>query len=262
MTDVRRVDLADARALEALHPATGGKDWGPALASAGLASIIAKTRAHREAISETGLGRYYGSRSTFAGLTASQQRASVQARAKPGMPARVPQRSDCIGWAMENLEAAYRAVGRSSRWNAISAEVIRKQGRGDVLARELQKDGWVSVYWNPNERRPLNGNAEHSFTARQVREGRPYYGIQVEDRLVDYALRASELEPLKRAPFFFGLAEGGKHTFVGHGGKVSELHWAAGPEDPLAIEERTLERFPWGSGLLLVPPGTWSRAGR
>ncbi|RME74119.1 MAG: hypothetical protein D6776_05840 [Planctomycetota bacterium] len=70
-------------------------------------------------------------------------------------------------------------------------------------------------------------------------------------------LDTSGYEKLKKVPFFFGLARGGMHTFVGQNGRVNEFHWTSMPDNPDAIEERPLPEFPWNSGVIMVPPGTW-----
>lgn len=69
----------------------------------------------------------------------------------------------------------------------------------------------------------------------------------------------SGIDKLKQVPFFFGLARGGTHTFVGQDGRVNEFHWDAMPNDKNAIEEQPLQTFPWNSGLIMVPPGTWPK---
>jgi hypothetical protein len=234
--------------------------WGQALAKAGEASIAQRTRAHSQAIEQRGVGLYYGTRSEFSGLNPMEQAKWLRAQ---GVMEKRPVRSDCIRWSMEHLEKAYIASGRAERWKHIEAEVLRHGTRGDVLAKQLQKDGWSAWYWNPDTR-PSAG-PEHAFTAQAVARGGPYYGISLDGALLDYARPGRGervLQGLRQAPFFFGMAEGGKHTFVGHRGSVSEFHWAAEPTDPQAMEETPLERFDWGSGVLLVPPGPWMEGGK
>ena len=175
-------------------------------------------------------------------------------------------KSSCIEWALENVEAAYQAAGMNERWSEIRSTVLRNGAKGTDLAKELQKDGWEAVYFNPDAKNPDDGNAEHSYTAAITKRGKPYYGIDVDHRVVDYrptegkgtTLNTSGLESLRKVPFFFGLAKGGMHTFVGREGRVNEFHWTAMPNDKLAIEERPLENFPWNSGVLMIPPGSWN----
>ena len=85
-------------------------------------------------------------------------------------------------------------------------------------------------------------------------------GIAWSHLLGDKTIRREDLtgvEQLKKVPFFFGLARGGTHTFVGQNGRVNEFHWDRNPDDKTAIEERPLTEFPWNSGILMVPPGSW-----
>ena len=67
------------------------------------------------------------------------------------------------------------------------------------------------------------------------------------------------IEKLREVPFFFGLAKGGVHTFVGRKGEVNEFHWSEMPNSEHAIQQTPLEKFGWNSGLIMVPPGTWPR---
>ena len=71
------------------------------------------------------------------------------------------------------------------------------------------------------------------------------------------ALDLSGLEKLSKVPFFFGLAKGGNHTFVGRNARVNEFHWNHMPNSATAIEERPLKDWGWNSGLIMIPPGTW-----
>src|SRR5690606_32594870 len=126
-------------------------------------------------------------------------------------------------------------------------------------------DGWQAIYFNPDRAKDADGNAEHSYTARMVRSGKPYYKIPVSGEVTNYrpapgsttVRDTSGLERLAKVPFWFGLARGGVHTFVGHGAVVNEFHWSAMPDDPEAIEETPLAEFAWLSGVVVVPPTTW-----
>ena len=66
------------------------------------------------------------------------------------------------------------------------------------------------------------------------------------------------LERLERIPFWYGLARGGRHTFLKHNGVVSEFHYVSDPDDADAITEEPLAEFDWLSGVIMVPPGSWS----
>jgi hypothetical protein len=101
-----------------------------------------------------------------------------------------------------------------------------------------------------------------------VARGNGYYGIAVDAQVINYrptsgagtTLDTSGLDKLKQVPFFFGLAKGGVHTFVGRQGEVNEFHWAEMPDSKHAIQQTPLKDWGWNSGLIMVPPGTWPRS--
>ncbi len=241
-----------------------GQQW----AQGGADSIEEKMGAHLQGIKETGIGVYYGDHSTLQDMTRSEKQEWINSNATPGTtPPSVNdlKKSSCIEWALDNVGAAYKAAGKSERWSEIRSTVLSQGAKGTDLAKELQKDGWEGVYFNPDARNPDDGNAEHSYTAAITKRGKPYYGINVDHRVTDYRPTEGQgtekdmsgVEKLRDVPFFFGIAKGGMHTFVGRDGKVNEFHWTAKPDDTNAIEERPLEEFPWNSGVMMIPPGTW-----
>ncbi len=243
---------------------------GQKMAEGGATSIDEKMRAHRESIEKTGIGIYYGDHSRFKDMTREERKEWIEAYAKPNTtPPSLDQlkEASCIGWVYENVAAAYKAAGMEERWNEIFRTVVSKGSKGTDLAKELQKDGWEVIYWNPDTRKPDDGDSEHTYTAALVKRGKPYYGIPVDHQVVNYRPSPgsstprdmSGIEKLKQVPFFFGLARGGRHTFVGRNGKVNEFHWTGMPDDPNSIEETPLEEWGWNSGIILVPPGTWPR---
>lgn len=237
-------------------------------AEGGNRSIATKMGGHLDNIERTGVGTYYGDHSSMKDMSLAEKQEWINNHATAGTnppQASELKESSCIGWAMENVKAAYVNAGKAERWSEIERTVYAKGTKGTDLAKELQKDGWEAVYWNPDARNPNDGNAEHSYTAAITKRGQPYYGININHRVVDYRptegqntqLDMSGIEKLREVPFFFGLAKGGMHTFVGREGKVNEFHWTAQPNDRNAIEERPLENFPWNSGVIMIPPGTW-----
>jgi hypothetical protein len=243
-------------------------DFGTKLAAGGAQSIELRMRRHLDSIEKTGVGVYYGDHSAWKSMDANAKKEWIEANLKPGAtppPVSSIKENSCIGWALENLGAAYAAAGKSERWNEIRQIVISKGSKGIDLAKELKKDGWQAIYWNPDTRNPSDGNPEHSFTALQVSRGNGYYGVAVDAQVVNYRPTEgkgtkqdmSGIEKLRQVPFFFGLARGGTHTFVGRNGEVNEFHWAEMPNSTRAIEQTPLEKFGWNSGLIMVPPGTW-----
>ncbi len=247
--------------------------FGQALAAGGAQSIELRMKAHLAALEKTGVGTYYGDHSPWKTMDQAQRAAWLEQNLKPeakGQPRPPIKESSCIGWAFENLGAAYAAAGKSERWQEILKAVAAKGSKGIDLAKELQQDGWQAIYWNPDARNPDDGNAEHSFSATQVKKGNGYYGVAIDDTVLNYrpsgkgstptTKDTSGLEKLKQVPFFFGLAKGGMHTFVGRGATVNEFHWNEMPNSPRAMDETPLESWKWNSGVIMVPPGTWPTA--
>jgi LysM repeat protein len=241
---------------------------GAKFAAGGAQSIEMRSKRHLESIEKTGVGTYFGDHSSWKKMSATEKQEWITANAKPGTTppsASSIKESSCIAWAMENVGAAYAAAGKSERFSEIQRIVASKGSKGTDLAAELKKDGWQSVYWNPDAKNPDDGNPEHSFSALQVSRGKGYYGIAVDAQVTNYRPTEgkgtkqdmSGIEKLREVPFFFGLAKGGMHTFVGRAGEVNEFHWAEMPNSKRAIEQMPLEKFGWNSGLIMVPPGTW-----
>ena len=247
-------------------------NFGAKLAAGGAQSIELRMKQHADGIEKTGIGRYFGDHSAWKSMSTADKQQWIKDNAKPGVTAPSAgsvKESSCIGWAMENVGAAYAAAGKPERWNEIQKIVVAKGSKGTDLAKELKKDGWQSVYWNPDAKHPSDGNAEHSFSASQVAKGKGYYDIEVDAQVTNYRPSDGQgtrqdmagIERLREVPFFFGLAKGGVHTFVGRKGEVNEFHWSEMPNSNHAIQQTPLEKFGWNSGLIMVPPGTWPTQG-
>jgi LysM repeat protein len=249
---------------------TGGvtrpNDLGTKLAAAGAQSIELRMKAHNDSIDKTGIGTYYGDHSYFKSMSPEEKKEWLKQNTKAGAttPA-MPKENSCIGWAMENVGAAYKAAGKTERWNEIMGIVTSKGSKGIDLAKELQKDGWQAIYWNPDAKHPDDSNPEHSFSAAQVSRGNGYYGLKITDTVENYRPTAGQgtkqdmsgIDKLSKVPFFFGMAKGGVHTFVGRQGNVNEFHWSETPDSHHAIQETPLKDWGWNSGVIMVPPGTW-----
>ncbi len=253
-------------AAQATGTVTRPNDFGNKLAAGGAQSIELRMKQHSEQIDRTGVGVYYGDHSSFKSMDAAARKEWAQQNVKPGAtPPSNFKESSCIGWALENVGAAYAAAGKSDRWGEILRTVAAKGSKGIDLAKELQKDGWQAVYWNPDAKNPNDGNAEHSFSATQVARGNGYYGLKVDAQVTNYRPTdaaktkqdTSGIDKLSKVPFFFGMAKGGMHTFVGRNGNVNEFHWSEMPNSKRAIEETPLKSWGWNSGVIMVPPGTW-----
>jgi LysM repeat protein len=255
----------------AVGTAARPNDFGNKLAAGGAQSIELRMKQHNDSIDRTGIGTYFGDHSSWKSMSPADRQTWLTENAKPGATppsASSVKENSCIGWAMENVGAAYAAAGKTARWNEIQAIVTSKGSKGTDLAKELKKDGWQSIYWNPDAKHPDDGNPEHSFSATQVQRGNGYYGIAVDAQVTNYRPTAGEgtkqdmsgIEKLREVPFFFGLAKGGVHTFVGRKGEVNEFHWSEMPDSHHAIEQTPLEKWGWNSGIIMVPPGTWPKS--
>lgn len=238
---------------------------GQQLAAAGFRAVRDKRQAHLDAIEATGVGLYYGDHSSFHRMTPAEKQAWIDEHKLEGTDPAMPRQSSCIDWALECVGAAYRSVGRADKFAQIKARVVAEGGRGVVLARELIADGWTGIYWNPDTRKPSDGSSEHTFSAMVARTQAKYYGLRVRGLVVDYkpssgsttVQKLDGLHKLAKVPFWFGMARGGSHTFVGYGTTLSEFHWTHMPNGKNAIEEKPLTEFAWLSGMIVVPPGTW-----
>lgn len=243
------------------------------LGKGGAASIRTRTQAHRDAIDQFGVGLYYGSRWCMA---ANPVEMNAYLRTKLLDNAKLPdvRATDCIEWGLEHVGAAYRSAGKAERWQEIHKEVSSTGKKATDLARLLQEDGWEGVYFNPDVANPFAGptdnGTEHLATARTAAKKGTYYGLKVHHHVLNYRPTADAAQPtsrdmtglelLKEIPFFFGLARGGKHAFVGSYGEISEVHWDGQPVNRHLMSEVPLEKFDWLSGLLLVPPKSWPRS--
>jgi hypothetical protein len=226
-----------------------GAGW--RLANAGESLVRSMTERHKSLVASRGVGSYYGSESGYKPPAGSPPDLRV---------------GSCIGWALDVTGAAYREVGLAAPWQRIYAVTVNNGGRGTVLCKELVSDGWSGIYWNPDAAKSADGDAEHTFSAKQARgAGGKYYGIPVKGMITDYRpspggstiADTSAIARLEKVPFWVGCARGGKHVFVGVRGNVSEFHWTAQPGDPDAITQVPLQSFSWLSGILCTPPGVW-----
>lgn len=269
------------------------------MAKAGAASIQARIAAHRDSITNTGVGIYYGSHWDMAKRMGQVKDWLRKDKLKPGaeLPTLIP--TNCIDWALEHLGAAYKAAGKAERWEKILEAIGARKKKGGLgreeaedlsgkdmkvgivgkakkatdVARLLQEDGWEGIYFNPDVEHPKIGKSddgkEHLHSARVAARYGTYYNLKVHHQVLNFRptaeppspteLDMSGIELLRQVPFFFGLSRGGKHTYVGSYGVVSEAHWDHQPVDPGVMGEVPLEKFDWMSGLLLIPPKTWPK---
>lgn len=255
--------------VSATAPRPARPSVGERLGRGGKHSMNDASEAHWSGVATTGIGTRYGPMSQYASMNAAERQRWIENNRIPGTDPEAPDRCACITWAMEHVEQAYIRAGRFQQWNQIRARVVADELRGTTLAQELKNDGWEAVYFNPDVTDTTRGD-EHPFTAALAARGRAYYGVVPDHQVINYGRATNPdttgLANLDRVPFFFGIAHGGQHTFVGGQGTVvggravvNEYHWDGEPNDRDAIEESTLSAFSrtWRSGILMVPPDSW-----
>jgi hypothetical protein len=241
------------------------------LAKAGAKSIDDKTRAHLDAIERTGIGTYYGDHSPFKPMTATERREWIEANKKPGTtPSFDVREGSCIGWVLDNVAAAYAAVGKAARWDEIASFVRSKGTTGYALQCQLQADGWQAVHVTAD---PAAGDRDGQFVANRalsggtIKYGQSFGGLVLSPQRNAINFDANTvieqhaaLAKLAKVPFWMGMVNGGFHTFVGKGAIVSEFHWADMPNSTRAIEESDIRTFARAgrSIIIMVPPNTWA----
>ncbi|MFZ9887094.1 MAG: hypothetical protein ACO3JL_06295 [Myxococcota bacterium] len=271
-------DGATHRAVQGLR-AMKGLGQTDAAAEAAKSSLVNTTAKHRDQRAATGVGTHYGDGSAFAKLSPAEQQSYLAEKTKPGATPPSPSsltESSCIGWAMEHVGAWYKTAGKESRWNEIKQIVSDDQMRGTTLARELQKDGWKTLYNNPDTTQGVPGDNEHGYTHHVAKTQGTYYGVPVDGFATDWASDPSKLDAINKAPFFVHVARGGYHVVAGTEGQINELARNEGPhqtaiyQDPMSKivdvyandvygggdEGRARAMKMWGSGITLLPPGS------
>lgn len=271
-----------------------GVNW-KKVAEFGERSIRENSEAHRTAIDDTGIGLYYGDHSPFREAILRGDRPTLQTQLdamsmgnwrmesiepgsviienSAGKSARLRE-SSCIGWVLENVQAAYEKGGNGTRFAEISRKVKEADLRGTVLCEELQKDGWSAIFYSPRTEDELaaSGEREKLGALNMAKAGARVWkspiegssGVRCDDVITGYrgtqpdADTEAQLERLENVPFFVGVANGGIHTFVGRRGNVCDFHWTAQPDDRNAMTENPVREWKWDTGLYMVPPGYWS----
>jgi WXG100 family type VII secretion target len=248
--------------------------------AAGRASAM-KT-AQEASIRKTGIGRYYGNKSDFAGMTAEERKEWIDHHKKPGVTTSKLKGYGCIGWVLDVTKAGYEKAGAIDEFNKIQ-EVVRKRGyQANVLVHELQKRGWKVVYFNRDVGHTAQATKDgktvydSAWEYRRVKKDLPVYpqkitGLVADDEMINFdpvsgsstAGDPSGLRKLEQVPYFVGFVGGGYHAFVGSSGKITEFHIGNEPDSSTIIEETPIEdyfhkdRERWHSGFVAIPPGSW-----
>lgn len=217
-----------------------------------------------------------------------------------------PKKIDCLIWSLMVLEDVYQEAGAGKEWQEIkramfsnmelAAEKGRKGLSGVDLAQALSEKGWKGVYFNPDALCPANKPAElvlkktgygklrgwryeewkeHAHSYAIARKNKMYYGIRVDDFLVNYRptteLRNNnydrvflesvtkkeneKINQLKKLPFAFIVAQGGEHLALLSYGKVYDADRYKGScqKDLISVVDFETE-WKWLSGIIMFPP--------
>ena len=210
--------------------------------------------AHHEAFDRTGTGTVHGNQC--------------------GLPKPAGAKlTDCTTYALDVLEKAYAAKRQQTLWNKILTEAKKQSGghlKGTEVLKALQSvSGWEAVFWAPDPRNPQDGQSEHPFAYKKVREHGSYYGITVDRSrsVVNYrrtnrahATDETGIAHLRGLQFGVLATRGGIHMAVIVNGYVHEVHWDKPATDRNAIGATPLELFAWQSGVIAAPATDLGRA--
>lgn len=174
--------------------------------------------------------------------------------------------TDCITFCIQVLEYAYAAIGRPE----LSRRIRSLGTHGTELGAFLKGQGWKAVYWNPDVRNADDNDPEHSWSYQLYQRTGQYYGIGIDELVINYRPTVSGIPVTRRTPvnlsgisklnrvrFAYAMARGGEHTFLLRSGVVWEVHWngigSAGPDD-LYDHSTSLQNYEWLSGAAVIPP--------
>lgn len=168
--------------------------------------------------------------------------------------------TDCITYVINVLKYAFSQVGQK----AVAQKVGGLGAYGTALAAYLTTVQWKAHYWNPDVNNPQDNDREHPFSYAMALKTRKYYGIPLSGYIVDY--RPTVVAPpkkmtvrdgvafdeFKKVRFAYGLARGGKHTFLCSYGMIYEVHWDEIGDKLYEMSE--FDKFEWNSGVVVTPP--------
>lgn len=169
-------------------------------------------------------------------------------------------RTNCITYVIDVLKYAFTQTSQ----RAVARKVGGLGEYGTALAAYLTTIQWKAHYWNPDVNNPPDNDQEHPFSYALALKTRKYYGIPLSGYIVDYrptevgppkkktARDSTAFDEFKKVKFAYGLARGGKHTFLCSYGVVYEVHWEE-IGDKL-YERSDLYNFEWNSGVVVTPP--------
>lgn len=189
-------------------------------------------------------------------------------------------KSDCTILVLDVLEQAFTAQGKAADWKKVrkkALEIANARG-GGISGIDIQKAlvgelGWKGIFWAPDPTFAYTAEAdksEHAYAYRKVREAGTYYGLSIEQSVVNYAPRqgsktaeeTTQLDRLSAIPFGVLSARGAKHMALLVRGVVYEVHWTETSDKPDVIEGTSLKKWAWLSGAVVVPPEDFKDAFR
>ncbi|MCC6138023.1 MAG: hypothetical protein IT287_05285 [Bdellovibrionaceae bacterium] len=287
-------------------------DESEAAQAVGRQSVQNAMRAHRSHLQKTGVGLYYGIQSSYSPLKklkkpsdkiwsdlerfsyiktvlhkdfvqklGSVNAVDTYAGSLVGLQEEEPRRGDLemtssLLWALKHVSSAYIAAGKKERAEQIVSRVKKNGNQPQTLLVELQKDGWHSIYWNPDVALPSENNSNkaalHLRSWQEAQKG-SYLNenIKVDYHLINFRPTKgsktkkdlSSLKKLKHIPFWVGIANYGRHTFVGYQNHISEAYNTELPTSQNLIMDSSFESW-FGhyasekllSGIIMAPPGS------
>ncbi|MBI5872070.1 hypothetical protein HZB88_03205 [archaeon] len=179
------------------------------------------------------------------------------------------QETDCISFCWSVFRETYPGTGKELKQLAVEAskpsaiaDATQSGVDGINFVKALQKRNWKTVYYNPNVKNPEDKDEEHKYSYALAKQEGTYYRININDLLTDYKAGSIEannkLAQLKKVPFAYVLARGGRHIAAISYGNIYEVHWVNGPGNVKLMEKSSFEKdWPWLSGVIVLPPDAW-----
>lgn len=238
----------------------GANDWAdPNLTLAAFAAAPPRRQTRELTFSEHAEKRMWDLLKDYATQVGSKRAEFLRQRGLPDdTQGKTP--TDCITYVINVLKYAFAQTGQA----AVARKVGGLGAYGTSLAAYLTTISWTAHYWNPDVNNPLDNDQEHPFSYALALKTRKYYGIPLGGYIVDYRLTAvrppkkttardvAAFDEFKKVKFAYGLARGGKHTFLCSYGMIFEVHW---DEIGDKLYERSeFDKFAWNSGVVVTPP--------
>lgn len=238
----------------------GRNDWAdPALSAANHFAPFARSQRQHKTLSEHAETKLWDLYKNHENQVGSHRAQWLKSEGLPDDTAG-KEKTDCITYVIQVLSYAFERTAKNE-----AARRVRRLGeRGTELAAYLVNLGWKAYYWNPDVVNAEDGEAEHSFSYKLAKRSKTYYNTPVSGFIINYRptpvpapKKATEkdmtaFDRFSKVKFAYGLARGGKHTFMCSYGMIFEVHWEAIGEN--LYESSEFYKFEWNSGIMVVPP--------